>query len=196
MAYFNYFLAEEKGLSPRDVHLLSMLNQNRVEDISKQIEVEMEEENMKRLLAFELLTLIKGTKKQTEYQRMRLSKKGKALFNALQIADTVPNDFEMAKYIIAQYKKLDKKVTSPNKIVELIAWFRVETGFTHRQMFVILDTFIKDDDQMEYSNILDNIFWKRPHMYATKKTLENSRLYAYYSHNKPMFEKKFEKLNG
>ncbi len=39
---------------------------------------------------------------------MRLTKKGKAWLNDLQVANTVPNDFEMAKYIITAYKKLDK----------------------------------------------------------------------------------------
>lgn len=197
MAYFNYQLAEKKGLSPRDVHILNMLNQNKVEDVSEQLQLEMDEENIKRLNAFELMSTVKAKRKSdSEFMRLRLSKKGKAWLNELQIPNTVPNDFEMATYIITAYKKLDKKVTSESKIVELIAWFRVETGFTHRQIFTVLNTFIKDDNQMEYSNILDNIFWKRPHMYATHKKLEDSRLYAYYQHNKALFDKKFEKLNG
>ena len=139
----------------------------------------------------------KGKRKSdSEFMRLRLSKKGKTWLKELQIPNTVPNDFEMATYIINAYKKLDKSVTSEAKIVELIAWFRVETGFTHRQIFTVLNTFINDDNQMEYSNILDNIFWKRPHMYAVNKKIEDSRLYAYYNHNKPLFKKKFEKLDG
>ncbi len=196
MAYFNYVLAEKKGLSPRDVHIINMVNQNKVEDVSEQLQLEMEKDNISRLKAFDLITMIKGTKKQNEFQRLRLTKKGKSLHNALQIANTVPNDFEMATYIITAYKKLDKKVSSENKIIELIAWFRVETGFTHKEIFTVLNAFINDDNQMDYSNILDNIFWKRPHMYAIHKKIEDSRLHAYYNHNKVMFDRKFEKLKN
>lgn len=195
MAYFNYQLAEKKGLSARDVHLISMINQNKSEDVSRQIEAELGEDNLKRLLAFDLVTLIKGTKSQTELQKIRLTKVGKELYTNLQIPETVPNDFEMTDYIVTEYKKLDKQVKSKPNITKLIAWFRVETGMTHREIYTVLNTFVNDDEQMEYSNILDNIFWKRPHMFAVHKNIEDSRLYAYYTHRKAFFDNKFEKLN-
>lgn len=194
MAYFNYQLAEKRGLSPRDAHLISMINQNKTEDVSEQIGLEMGEDNMKRLLAFELVTMIKGTKKQTDFQKLRLSKKGKKWYRDLQTVNTVHNDFEMFNYVKRIYMDLGKDIGDDNTVVNLIAWFRAETGFNHKQIYILLKTFVEDDSQMEYSNVLEYVFWKRPHLYATNQNLKDSRIWKYYNHHKAMFENKFKAL--
>ena len=195
MAYFNYRLAESRGLSPRDVQLLQMLKQNKTEDLSEQLQLEMDTENIKRLKAFDLMTMIKGKKKDTEFQKLRLSKKGNKWLNDLQTADTVDNDFQMFEYAKKVYKQLNKDIGDETNTISLIAWFRCETGMSHKQIFIVLDYFVKDDSQMNYSNVLEYVFWKRPHIHAVKPSLKDSRLWGYYNKHKNMFDTKFLRLN-
>lgn len=195
MAYFNYKLAEKRGLSPKDVHILQLIRQNRTEDMSEYLILEIEEENLKRLLAFDLLTTVKAkNKKDHDYRRLRLSKKGNTWYSDLQTVNTVENDFEMFNYVKKIYVQLQKDIGDENNVVNLIAWFRGETQFTHKQIFVLLNTFVNDDAQMSYSNILEYVIWKRPHIHAVKPALKDSRLWKYYINNKVAFDNKFEKL--
>ena len=195
MAYFNYKLAESRGLSPRDVHILQLLKQNRSEDLSEQLQLEMDEENIKRLKALDLMSMVKAKRKSdSEFVRLRLSKKGNTWYNDLQTADTVENDFELFKYVKKVYKDLNKDIGDENNVISLIAWFRCETNFTHKEIFVVLDALLKDNNQMEYSNVLANLIWKRPHIHAVKPALKDSRLWKYYQKNKERFDNRFAKL--
>lgn len=194
MAYFNTELAKSRQLHPLDIFILQIIHQNKSNDMSEDLVLLMEEENMKRLQEFGLMTLIKGTKKMNEFQRLRLSKKGSKWLKDFQSYDVVENDIKVFDTLKKIYADEGKEVGSEKKTKELIAWFRNETGFNHRQIWLIAKKFVNDEDRMEYSKVLEYAFWKSTNHFQVNPKLEDSKMYSYYEKHKEWFDNEFKKL--
>lgn len=194
MAYFNTELAKDKGLHPIDIFILQLLHQNKSDDTSEDIALIMDDDSMKRLHAFGLMEMIKGTKKMDEFQKLRLSKKGKKWLSDLQTYNIVENDVKVFESLKAIYIEEGKEVGSEKKTKELIAWFRNETGFNHRQIWLIAKKFVNDVDRMEYSKVLEYAFWKSTNHFQVQPKLEDSKMFSYYEKHKDWFEVEFKKL--
>ena len=195
MAYFNTELAKTRGLHPTDIFILQLIHQNRTQDMSEDLALTFDDDSMRRLYSLELVTMIKGTKKMDEFQRLRLSNKGKKWLSDFQTYQTVENDFKLFETLKNIYLKEGKEIGSEKKTVDLIAWFRLETGFTHREIWLIAKNFVQDETRMEYSYMLERIFWSSTNHFQTKAKLEDSKLYLFYEKYKDKFNKEFEKLN-
>jgi len=154
----------------------------------------MDDENIKRLNAFGLMNMIKGTNKMNEFQKLRLSKKGKKWLTDFQTYRVVDNDYKLFETLKEIYLSESKDIGSEKKTLELIAWFRLETTFTHRQIWLIAKKFVQDENRMEYSQILQYVFWRSSNHFQTHPKLEDSKMYIYYEKYKDFFDKEFEKL--
>lgn len=194
MAYFNLELIEQRQLHPLDAFLLQLIHQNKAEDTSEAIALCMNDESLSRLLEFGLIETIKGTKKMNEFQRVRLSKKGKKWYRDFQSYKTVDNDFKLFETLKKIYLAEDKEIGSEKKTLSLIAWFRNETGFSHKEIWLIAKKFVQDEDRMEYSKVLEFVFWKKQNNFQTHAKLEDSKLYLYYEKHKRQFDAAFEKM--
>jgi len=194
MAYFNTKLAKSRELHPIDVYILQIIHQNRTDDMSEDLILIMDDDSLKRLNAFGLMEMIKGTKKMNEFQRLRLTKKGKKYLSDFQTYDIVENDIKLFDTLKKIYVDADKEVGSEKKTKELIAWFRNETAFNHKQMWLIAKKFVQDDDRMEYSKMLEKVFWSSTNHFQTQPKLEDSKMWIYYEKHKDWFDTEFKKM--
>lgn len=194
MAYFNTQLAKSRELHPIDPYILQLIHQNKSNDTSEDLILIMDDDILKRLYAFGLMEMIKGTKKMNEFQRLRLSKKGSKWLKDFQTYEVVENDIKVFESLKSIYLELEKDIGSEKKTKELIAWFRNETGFNHRQIWLIAKKFVNDEDRMEYSKVLEYAFWKSTNHFQVRPKLEDSKMYSYYEKYKDWFEVEFKKL--
>ena len=195
MAYFNIELAATRELHPLDVFILQILHQNKAEDMSENLALLMDDENIQRLYAFNLIEMIKGTKKMNEFQKLRLSKKGSKFLDDFQSYKAVENDFKLFNTLKEIYIKKNKEIGSEKRTVDLIAWFRLETSMTHREIWFLIKEYVLDDEKMEYSHVLQYVFWKKENNFQTKPNLSSSKLWTYYEGKKDYFNKEFKKIN-
>ena len=195
MAYFNTKLAKLRELHPIDIYILQIIHQNKSNDMSEDLVLLMDDDILKRLHAFGLMEMIKGTNKMTEFQKLRLSKKGKKWLSDFQTYNIVENDIKLFDTLKQIYINADKEVGSEKKTKELIAWFRVETEFTHREIWFLAKDYVLDDEKMKYSYVLQYVFWKKENNFQTKPNLSSSKLWTYYEGKKDYFNKEFQKIN-
>ena len=195
MAYFNIELAATRELHPLDVFILQILHQNKAEDMSENLALLMDDENIQRLYAFNLIEMIKGTNKMNEFQKLRLTKKGNKFLDDFQSYKTVENDFKLFNTLKEIYIKKNKEIGSEKKTVNLIAWFRLETTMTHREIWFLIKEYVLDDEKMEYSHVLQYVFWKKENNFQTKPKLEDSKLYNFYKEKENYFQSNFKKIN-
>lgn len=194
MAYFNTKLAKSRELHPIDIYILQIIHQNRTDDMSEDLILLMDDDSLKRLNAFGLMEMIKGTKKMNEFQRLRLTKKGKKWLSDFQTYDIVENDIKLFDTLKQIYVDADKEVGSEKKTKELIAWFRNETQFTHREIWFLAKDYVLDDEKMKYSHVLQYVFWKKENNFQTKPNLSLSKLWIYYEGKKDYFNKEFQRI--
>ena len=172
----------QKGLSPYDQFLMQLVFQNTSEDMSEQLQIYMEMDNLTRLLALELLTEVKAkNKKESEFRRLRLSKKGKEVLRNSQIADYTENDEKLFEYIVELYNKAGNSVGNDVKVKQLLAWFRVEAGTTRKAIYLAIKSYVDDlvdSDDEKFIASVENYIWKAPSVFSTKWTLGDSKLYT------------------
>ena len=194
MAYFNTELAKSRQLHPLDVYILQIIHQNKSNDMSEDLVLLMDDDILKRLHAFGLMEMIKGTNKMTEFQKLRLSKKGKKWLSDFQTYNIVENDIKLFDTLKQIYIDLDKEVGSEKKTKELIAWFRNETNFNHKQMWLIAKKFVQDETRMSYSKMLEKAFWSSTNHFQTQPKLEDSKMWTYYEKHREWFQNEFNKM--
>lgn len=196
MAYFNTELAKSRELHPLDIFVLQILHQNKSDDMSEDLNLLMDDDMIKRLYEANLVQMIKGTKKMNEFQKLRLSKKGKKWLSDFQTYKVVENDYKLFDVLKQIYLKEEKEIGSEKKTLELIAWFRLETGFSHKAIWLIAKKFVEDEQRMEYSKVLEYAFWKSTNHFQTQPKLEDSKMFSYYEKYKDYFDKEIEKLDN
>jgi len=195
MAYFNTKLAKSRELHPIDIYILQLIHQNKSDDMSEDLILIMDDDSLKRLNAFELMDMIKGSKKMNDFQKLRLTKKGKKWLTDFQTYSIVENDIKLFDTLKEIYIDEAKEIGSEKKTKELIAWFRNETGFTHREIWFLAKDYVLDAEKMKYSHVLQYVFWKKENNFQTKPNLSSSKLWLFYEGKKDYFNKKFQKIN-
>ena len=180
--YINYKLGIKRGYTFEEIGVIQLISQHKVDNslevlrlVPKPILLSLHEKGV--------LTKVKPkNKKQPPLDLVRLNKKGSDLLRDLNTYQTVEEDFLLYDYLLKVFKVLDKDVEPKNKVVKLIAFFRLETGFTHREIYDLVKMFVTDSNKMEYTHRMSYMFFKGENIYQ-KPTLDNSRLYDYYLKN-------------
>ena len=183
----------EKGLSYDDFTNLILIAQNTEPGIHEELIINMSDESLTRLQALDMLSLIKlKRKKDHDFTRLRLSKKGKNVFRNAQIVDYTEADEKLYEHLEALYNRLDKPVGNDVKIKQMIAWFRTETQYPRKMVYFAIKYFLakhEEEQKVKYIPSLENLLWKADNVFATKWNLANSRLYQFINENK-------KELNG
>ena len=187
----NYLM--QKGLSYHDFTNLQLIAQNTEPKMYEEIIINMTAEDLTRLHALDMLSLIKLKRKADhDYTRLRLSKKGKEAFRNAQIVDYTKEDELLLEHLTGLYKKMDKTVGNEVKVKQMIAWFRTEADFTRKHIYIAIKFFLtkhQEEDKTKYIPSLENLMWKSSNVFATKWSLADSRLYQFIQENK-------KELNG
>lgn len=187
----NYLM--EKGLSYYDFTLMQLIAQNTDPKMHEEIQIHVTDESLKRLHALDMLKLVKAKRKSdSDYMRLRLSKKGNEVFKNAQIIDYTEADENLFTALEGLYKKFDKPVGNDKQVKKLIAWFRVENQYSRKMIFLAIKYFLmkhEEEGKVKYIPTLENLLWKADNVFSTKWDMANSRLYQFINENK-------KELNG
>jgi len=190
--YINFPLAKTKGLIPCEIVLLQLIYQNKSEDMSHSIEVFNEE--LEGFEQQELVRYVKGNKSSSKFNLVRLSDKGSRILEEIQIPDINNDDLDVYAWLENVYKKSGKEIGNAKKTKSLIAQFRAHSGITRNHLAFLCRIFIKDEKEMEWSQRLEYLFWKKENLFQTRFELDQSRLFQYYLKHKDSFDAKFKEI--
>ena len=195
MAYFNLPLIHEKEFNLHEVIVMQVLKQNRSEENENYLALYLCDDMIEKFTEFGLITYIKKKKKsESDLSVMRLSKKGETLLEDFQTPEIISDDILIYDWLEDIYKKSDKEVGNRKKTKMWIAYFRAYSGISKNKLAYLCQTFINDEEQMEWSRRLEYLFYKPSTVFATKFDIEESRLFKYYLMHQQMFDKQFEEL--
>lgn len=179
---------EKKGLEPYDLMVMELIAQNASEDMLDILLLYVNDECLKRLLAFEIITTVKKKRKADhDFTVMRLSKKGKTILLDGRKTGYTEEDAQLFEYLEQLYNSVEKKIGNPERVKELIAWFRVEGQFSRKQIYRAIQYYMRvqeDQDHGKYIASLENLIWKADNLFSTKWKLAGSRLYQFINENK------------
>jgi hypothetical protein len=191
--YINFRLLNKKGLEVLDLVLLQLAKQNKSEDLSNEISL-YSKNRMEALIEKCYLTFIKGNKSDNEYQILRITKSGNSFLEDLETPEVLEEDLLLFDWISNVYMSRGKEIGNKKKTKMYIALFRVQSGIEKNHLAILLDEFVKDDNNMEYNNRLEYAFFKASNVFQTKFELDQSRLYTYYLKRKQYFDSVFSKV--
>lgn len=178
------------GLEPYDLMTMELISQNASEDMVESMVMYLDEEHLKRLMALDLLEYVKSKKKSDhDFKRLRLNKRGREILRDARKADYTKEDGELFEYLSKIYGSMEKPLGNSEKVKELLAWFRVETGYSRRQIYKAIKLYVsikQDTNDVKYISSLENLLWKPRSVFSTKWALADSKLYQFINENKAL----------
>jgi hypothetical protein len=193
--YINFEIAKSKGLSPTDVANLQLISQNKTESLWEIITETITLSTLDRYQSLGLASLVKAKNKSDTIQnRIRLTPKGNAFLEELQIPMVNEDDLKLYTWLESVYKSENKEIGNRKKTKLYIALFRANSGIDRNKLAYLCKVFMNDASQFEWSKVLEYLFFKPANMYSTRFDIEESRLYKYYLKHQTMFDNKFKTL--
>lgn len=194
--YINFEIAKKRGLSPTDVVNLQLISQNKTEKLEGVIFDYISLPILDSYQQQELVNLVKAkNKKETIQSRIRLTPKGHALLEDLQIPEVNDDDLMLYSWLESTYQKEGKELGNRKKTKLYIALFRAHSGIDRNKLALLCKTFMNDSSQFEWSKRLEFLFFKPGNVFSVKFDLEQSKLYQYYIKHKQTFDNKFAKID-
>lgn len=192
--YINLKFLESKDLTFERLMLLQLVKQQKFEDCSEYLIDQ--KKNLRSLTEAGLITSIKGRKKDSAESKLRPTKEGEELLANVEIPEIIEDDLVLFEWVKGIYLSRDKKLGNQKKTKLYIALFRVHSGIDRNKLATLLSVFLEDDQNMEYNLVLEYALFKPQNAYATKFSLEQSRLYQYYLTHQIFFDETFKTLDG
>lgn len=185
--YINFNNFEKSGLSSDELILLCAIKQENTAFIEGFLDLlpALEEKGLTKE--------IKGTKKQSSIEKLRLSDKGKTLLEKLEEIEVSEDTEVIFNWLSEYYKKLGKEVGNGSKTKRWIETFAQQSGITRNNLVILCRNFVENEENMQYSHRLEYVFFKPSNMFTTRFSLEESRLYQYYKKHEEQFKNIFEK---
>lgn len=182
--YINFKELKNNGLTPEELVSLCAIRQG------IQLDFCFLETTLLMLKKKDLIKTIKGTKKQSDLEKTRLSEKGKKLLEKLEEIEVSEDTEVIFNWLADYYKKLGKEVGNSNKTKKWIESFSQKSGINRNNLVKLCKAFVEDDSNMNYSHKLEYLFFKPMTIYQTKFSIEDSRLYQFYLKSKDYFDNK------
>lgn len=192
--YINFKLLPALGLSLSSVVVMQMCKQNKIEDLST--ELEEWDAHLLNLTDLGITTEIKGKKTQSKFEKTRLTKKGLKMLEDLETPIVTEDDLLLFDWLEKLYIGQGKEIGNKKKTKMYLALFRVNSGIEKNELATLLDEFTRDEDNMNYNHKLEYAFFKSSSVFQTKFELDQSRLWNYYQKNEEHFEKLFSELKS
>ena len=195
--YLNFSTFTKSGLQPEDLYFLAAIKQIEKEQLET-----LPQDVIERFEALGILTIIKGTKSDSEQSKIRLNSKGKKFLNSLFAENTWGEDEEIIfNWLADYYKKRGKEVGNPNRVKKLLKWFSEETGIYKNNLIKLFIDFLNDEYVEEESRVLEfTLFYPkkfttdkgRTVAYEAKPDIFDSWIYKHFEKNKERLIKTFE----
>lgn len=192
--YINFNFVLEKGLIPQDILFLHAVKQRSSKGSVDHVAMTMDDERYEFLLQKELIHLIKGTKKMSDIEKIRLTTKGTKFLHDVSTAEVTEEDIVIRDWLVKIFRDMGKSIGNKKRIGTGIAQFRVITGIDRNKLSFLLKTFVTDEENMEYNHKLQNAFYPDIRDHTPKFNIDDCRLYDYYIRKKNFFDNKFSTL--
>jgi len=153
--YLNLELYKKHNLQPQDLYFLIGIKQ-----VDKDVLETLNESDFSRYNELGLLTSIKGSLKENPAYRIRLSKKGKELLTNLEIAEVNEDSLKIYDWIADIYKQSGKELGNQKRTKQFIAQFSKESGIEKNSLAFLIQSFVNDESQFEWSKVLQYLFFK------------------------------------
>jgi hypothetical protein len=191
--YINFEILTSKGLTLYELGILQLIKQNKIEDLSQQIEsLVSNTQIIEKLSNIGYIEFIKGKKGQTQFQCIRTSKKGNEVLDDISTPNVLEEDLIIAEWLKKIYTESNREIGNFKKTKIYIALFRVNTGISKNALAYLCQSFMDDESQFDWSKKLEFLFFKPSNVYE-KFSIDGSKLYQYYLKNENYFLEKFKK---
>ena len=191
--YVNTNIVKHYNLNLQQVALLQILYQAKNEDVSERLESYNGDLDVLNEKSF--LSEVKAKNKQESvYKRLRLSKKGREVLDAIETPEVTEDSLRIFEWIKQIYISAGKDLGNQKKTKMFIAQFSAESGIQRNALAFLIQNFINDESQFEWSKVLQYLFFKGDSVFNIKFDLHSSRLYQYYLKNQNYFDNKFQEF--
>lgn len=191
--YINTNIVKHYNLNLQQVALLQILHQAKNEDVSELLESYNGDLDVLNEKSF--LSEVKAKNKQESvYKRLRLSKKGREVLDAIETPEVTEDSLRIFEWIKQIYISAGKDLGNQKKTKMFIAQFSAESGIQRNALAFLIQSFINDESQFEWSKVLQYLFFKGESVFNIKFDLHSSRLYQYYLKNQNYFDNKFQEF--
>jgi SepF-like predicted cell division protein (DUF552 family) len=187
--YINFRVLEKEEFSPLHLLCLVAIKQkdfNYLEGVC--------EDYIGDLLNKKYVKRVKVSKKlEGSLEALRITPEGNKLLVDLETAEVEEEDEVVFEWLKKHYKSLGKEIGNGAKTLRHIRDFRIKSGIEKNNLLILCLTFLRDEENMAYNNILEYAFYKAPTAFETRFNLEESRLYKYYLKREDYFKTTFKK---
>lgn len=139
---------------------------------AKQIEKEkletIPEDVLSRLQELSLLKSIKGSPKENPLHKLRLSDSAKKLFITPKYTQEEEIIFDWLK---KYYEERGKEVGNPERVKNLLLWFKQETGVEKNELIKLIVHFLNSPEVDENSRVLEFCLYYPKKITLDKKTI-------------------------
>ena len=190
--YINFSVLCKHGLQPSDITLLIAVKQVETDYLVENLSVE----DYKRFETLSLIKHIKPKRKDEDsFTSIRLDSKGKKLLEELEEAVQDEDSLKIFEWVKSVYLKEGKELGNTKKCKYYIAQFSAESGIVRNSLAYLIQSFLSDDKEFEYSQRLEYLFFKGATLFSIKFDLHQSRLYQYYQKHQNKFDTKFKEFD-
>lgn len=203
--YINFKNFGKSGLSSDELILLCAIKQENTAFVEGFLDLlpALEEKGLTKE--------IKGTKKQSPIEKLRLSKSGEKLLTDLVLIDKADEETkEIANWVVRVYSKKEGGfVKNRQELERRIQWFKSMTGIENNFLGYLIKlamndtydpsyglTFLeakKENPRLIMSNMAENLFWSSDNIFNKRYKLEESALFNYYNDNREFVQSVWEK---
>lgn len=191
--YINTKLLEKYNLNLVQHSVLCILRQNKFEDQS--IYLESYNGILDELAALNLVEEVKAKNKtESVWKRLRITKKGSEILENISTAEIDEDSLTIFEWVKSVYLREGKELGNVKKCKQYIAQFSRESGITKNSLAFLIQSFLSDEKEFEYSQRLEYLFFKGASVFSVKFDINQSRLFQYYQKNQQRFDKKFSEF--
>lgn len=184
-------------INPLMLPLLLVLKKAGKEDVSGIItQLIFDDAELEELMKNDYIKEIKGKPKDNELQKLRLTSKGTKFLNSLSDPDVLEEDVQVFNWLKSAYVSEGKQVGNSKATQRYVAAFREHSGISKNHLAFLCNAFLKDENNMEYNNVLEYAFWKPKNVFSVRFVLEDSRIYKYYLNRKEYFDNHFKNIKN
>jgi len=183
MSYINYEVMTSKHLSLYELGVLQLIKQNRIEDLSTEIEFSVSDtEIIKKWSEVGYIEVIKGKKDQSLYQKLRTTKLGNDILDDVGTPEVTEGDLKMRDYLITMYldHEDEERVIGNKKLIGIyISIMTKHLNLNLHEFYYLCELFL---EHHKFTKKLENIFFdKNKNRYKEfKNNIEESPLFQFY----------------
>lgn len=193
--YLNTKFISKKGLILKDIINLQLIHQNKTEDMSTLIELEIHPRDLNIYLEDGYIHYVKAKKaNQNPLELLRLTDRGKKTLDNAQTPLVTEDSLKIFEWVRSIYVNSGKEIGNQKKCKIYIEEFSKESGIYQNELALLIKTFLDDEKEFEFSQKMEFLFFKGSSLYSTRFDINQSRLFQYYEKKKQYFDERFAKL--